>query len=60
MKTMKQLTSYTVKKEGKKSQVKIGDVKEMLGILSDILYDDFSVSVILYKNGFNRSKRKKK
>jgi len=57
---IKKLASIIAKKEGKKSQVKIGDVKEMLGILSDILYADFSVSVILYKNGFNRAKRKKK
>jgi len=65
MKTIKQLASEIAKKEGKKSNVKIGDVREILSILSDMIYDEMSplyeggAFTSLYQNGKRRAKRKK-
>jgi len=36
--TIKELTSLLTKKEGKKVQVSVGNVREIVGILSDTLY----------------------
>jgi len=57
---IKKLASIIAKKEGKKSQVKIGDVREVLGIVSDLIYDDINIAMVIYENGQNRAKRKKK
>lgn len=61
MNNMRELTSYIAKKEGKKSQVKIGDIREVLSILSDLLFKEYSTSPfhpyvanILVKNGKRR------
>lgn len=37
--TINKLASEIAKREGKKSQARIGDVREILGILSDILFE---------------------
>lgn len=34
------------KREGKKSQARIGDIKEILGIIADMIYDDINKSNI--------------
>ena len=34
------------KREGKKSQTSIGDIKEILGIIADMIYDDINKSNI--------------
>lgn len=64
-KTMRGLASEIAKREGKKSQAKIGDIREILGILSDILYADYEqyshdTAIVIIESGKKRSKRKKK
>jgi hypothetical protein len=56
-KTIRDLTSYIAKKEGKKSNVLIGDVKEVGSIISDLVYYDSDVREILVDNGRRRAKR---
>lgn len=61
MKNIKQLASELAKREGKKSQARIGDIREILGILSDLFIDDpLGVFSILLSNGSRRRMRKKK
>ena len=62
--TIRKLASIIAKKEGKKHQASIGDIREILGILSDITYDSYNygyskVFDVLYLNGYRRSKKKK-
>lgn len=68
-KTMRGLASEIAKREGRKSQVRIGDIREILGILSDMMEEaaedpqlpiDQWPSTILMVNGGRRAKRKKK
>jgi hypothetical protein len=60
MKNMKALASEIAKREGKKSQVKMGDVREILGILSDLAFaDPVGVVGLLIKNGMRRAKGSK-
>ena len=73
--TINKLASEICKREGKKSQARIGDVREILAILSDIFYENYvdqGVSVQdvieatsfidspLVANGFKRAKKKTK
>lgn len=39
--TIRQLASVIAKREGKRSQARIGDIREILGILADILFQDY-------------------
>ncbi len=39
--TLNQLASRIAKAEGKKHQASVGDIREILGILADILYEDY-------------------
>ena len=66
--TLNQLASKIAKIEGKKSQARIGDIREILGILADLVHslpeekmnepsDPFQ---ILWKAGRARAKRRKK
>jgi len=59
--TINDLTKLIAKIEGKKKQVHMGNVREIISILSDILYKHTSlgsndVCMLLYKNGKRRSK----
>lgn len=62
----KKLASEIAKKEGNKSQVRIGDIREILGILSDIMYEshqkdtDLNLSYLFYINGKKRAKKNEK
>lgn len=38
--TLRSLASQIAKREGKKSQARIGDIREILGILSDIILEE--------------------
>lgn len=60
MTTIQQLASAIAKKEGHKSQARIGDIREILAILSDMTYDSADVIQTLVKNGITRRKRMKK
>lgn len=60
--TIKTLASKIAKLEGKKSEARIGDIREILGILSDVFYEDFNsrTYLALFKNGEKRAKKKPK
>lgn len=58
--SIKSVASYVAKKEGKKSQVKIGDVREILTILSKLFMTNTEVITLLVKNGKRIEKAKKK
>ena len=64
-----QLASTISKREGKKSQARIYDIREILGILSDLFFEsmeagdgceDGNIGSILDNNGRRRAARKKK
>lgn len=55
-----QLASLIAKKEGHKSQARIGDIREILSILADLSYDSPEPLNAITKLGIARSKRKKK
>jgi hypothetical protein len=57
---MIEIASAIAKKEGHKSQSRIGDIREILGILSDMSYDSPDVVQAIIANGIKRSKRRKK
>lgn len=58
--TLNKLASAIAKREGKKSQAHIGDIREILGIISDMFYADPMLLRTFYRAGFKRSKGKKK
>lgn len=60
MKTIKALASELAKREGKKSQARIGDIREILGHLSDIAFDDYRHLYVLVVNGQKRALKKAK
>lgn len=46
IRTIKGLASIIAKKEGKKSQVRIGDIREILSILSDMVFSSAGCEMI--------------
>lgn len=65
--TMKLLASKVAKLEGKKHQATIGDVREILGIVSDVVYREGCHSdraanalTLFYLNGKKRAARRKR
>ncbi len=62
--TLKELATLIAQKEGKKSQVRIGDVREILGIMSDLVSLSPQVALdtlnALVSNGKRRAKKKPK
>jgi len=58
MKNMKEIATEIAKAEGKKTQARIGEVREILGLLSDMIYLDVVVVEILINNGKRRAKKK--
>jgi hypothetical protein len=61
---IKELVSHIAEQEGKKHEASVGDVREIVGILSDLFYseDEFDNSLYseLYKNGKRRANKKGK
>lgn len=55
-----EVASAIAKKEGHKSQARIGDIREILSILADMSYDSPLPIDAIIKLGILRSKRKKK
>lgn len=55
-----QLASAIARKEGHKSQARIGDIREILSIVADMTYDSPDVVEALIKLGISRAKRRKK
>lgn len=61
MKSMKALASLIAKKEGKTHQASIGDVREILGLVSDAIWKDpQGVLIMLCNNGGRRRARRLK
>lgn len=60
--TINKLASQICKLEGKKSQARIGEVREILAILSDLVWAEGGADVcgVLAINGLKRSKKKPK
>jgi hypothetical protein len=62
--TLNKLASMIAKREGKKSQARIGDIREILGILADLNHEDTSpecdILNCLNGAGSKRAKRKAK
>lgn len=59
--SIKKMASMLAKLEGKKSQARIGDIRELLALLSDLIYEDRAEQDLyfcLWDNGFERSKKK--
>ncbi len=60
--TINKLASLIAKKEGKKSQARIGDIREILAILSDIFWEEDVelLMAIFLANGLKRAKKTKR
>ena len=56
--TLKELASKISKLEGKKHEASVGDVREIIGLISDQLASDPALADLLIKNGKRRSKKK--
>lgn len=58
---MKDLASKIAKLEGKKHQSSIGDVREIIGLVSDAIWKDpQGILILLCDNGRRRKERKAK
>lgn len=57
---IQELASTIAKKEGHKSQTRIGDIREILSILADMSYNSPDPVACLVQLGIARAKRKKK
>lgn len=55
-----ELASTIAKIEGHKSQSRIGDIREILGILADLSYKSSDPIAAIVQSGITRAKRKKK
>jgi len=55
-----ELASLVAKKEGHKSQARIGDIREIISILADLLYSNPDAVACVTQLGIARAKRKKK
>lgn len=63
--TIKELVSHIAKLEGKKHEASVGDIKEIVGLLSDLFYNaesqgDHSVGLSIYYNGKRRANKRGK
>ncbi len=54
--TLKELTRLIALAEGKKSQVKIGDIREILRIIADLMVEDPEVMVTLVRYANKRAR----
>lgn len=55
-----QVASAIAKREGHRSQTRIGDIREVLGILADMSYDSPDAIQAIVALGIARAKRRKK
>lgn len=62
MRILNKLASEIAKREGKKSQARIGDVREIIAILADIFHEDESCDLLnaFHTAGSERAKKKSK
>lgn len=57
--TIQELASKIARIEGHRSQTRIGDIRELLSIVSDLTYKSPDAVDCLVKNGIARAKRRK-
>jgi hypothetical protein len=57
--TIKEICSAIAKSEHKRVQVSIGNIREVVGIISDLVSADCGVIRTLGKNGDRRARRKR-
>jgi hypothetical protein len=55
-----QLAALIAKEEGHKSQTRIGDIREILGLIADMSYKSPDAISAIVNLGISRAKRKKK
>lgn len=55
--SLRDLVRKIAEREGRKSQAKIGDIREIIGILSDIVEEDPKVLDLIGRNGKRRAGR---
>lgn len=55
-----ELASLIAKKEGHKSQARIGDIREIISILADMSYESADSIDCIIKLGISRSKKRAK
>lgn len=55
---IKELVSIIASIEGKRVEVPVGNIREIVSILSDMVYKDNEVYLLLLNNGKKRSKKK--
>lgn len=58
--TLKQLVTEICTREGGKHEAMVGDVRSIVGILSDMMFENPSLADVFLKNGKRRAKRVKK
>ena len=56
--TYKELVAQIATREGRKSQVKVGDIKEILSILADLNAEGTGALAVLEKLSESRAKKK--
>jgi hypothetical protein len=56
---MRELATIVARTEGKKTQARVGAVREIIATLSEVLADDNDALIAVVKNGARRLKRKK-
>lgn len=54
--TLNQLVSAIAAREGKKSQVKVGDIREILRVIADLMVEDPEVMVTLVRYANKRAR----
>jgi hypothetical protein len=52
--TFNEIVADVANKEGKTLQEHVGNVRETVSIISDMMYEDPNVFIVLYKNGERR------
>jgi len=57
---IKKIVTQITKTEGLKSSVSVGNVREIISILSDMMCEDCEVIIVLANNGKRRAKIKAK
>ena len=53
----KELIAYLAAKEGLKKQISIAQIKELVGLLSELLYEEPSIALELVRVGKRRKKK---
>lgn len=60
MPTIPQIVSAIAAKEGRKHEAPVGDIREIVSIISDMVFDDDEVANVLKNNGRRRAKKRVK